>query len=161
MKKISIIILFLFLIVFFSVAEIEEINYNSTFIVYEDEKTEFIASKAYEDFFLVKNIPLNDILLEKVIENFIKKKYSNVKQEKYIRFYKYTWWGTDYFLDNEEHDGGPTSYIFLSNYDEENIANFFISKCKTDTTKLVGELYFYNMKHKNPYKPDTLIYHCK
>lgn len=53
------------------------------------------------------------------------------------------------------------SSYFLSEYEKEKIVIFDISKCKKDSAKLVGELYFYNMKHKNPYKPDTLIYHCK
>lgn len=162
MKKISVIVLFLFLLVFFSLAKIEEINYNSTFIIYEDKKTEFIASKAYEDFFLVKNTPLNDNSLKKSIEIFIRQKYNNVKQEKSISFYKYTW-ETDYFLDNKEHDGGTTSYIFLNNYNKENIANFFISKCKTDTTKLLGRFHFYGNDglENGKREIDTLIYHCK
>jgi hypothetical protein len=46
-------------------------------------------------------------------------------------------------------------------YSDEEIASFVISKSEKDTTKLVGKLFFYNMKGKNPYKPDTLIYHCK
>ena len=116
----------------------------------------------YEDFFLVKNIPLNDISLKKNIEIFIKQKYNHIKQEKSVDFYKYTG-KTDYFLDNKEHDGGPTSYIFLSNYDKENIATFIISKCKKDTTKLVGRFHFYGNSGlvSGKREIDTLIYYCK
>ena len=138
MKKINIIVFFLLLLlVFFYIVKKEERIYNSTFIIYKGEKTEFIASNVYEDFFLVKNIPLNDISLKKNIEIFIKQKYNHIKQEKSVDFYKYTG-ETDYFLDNKEHDGGPTSYIFLSNYDKENIATFIISKyyCCVDFLKI-------------------------
>ena len=56
MKKINIIVLFLLLLlVFLYIVKKEERIYNSTFIIYEGEKTEFIASNVYEDFFLVKN----------------------------------------------------------------------------------------------------------
>ena len=68
MKKIDIIVFFLLLLlVLFYIVKKEERIYNSTFIIYEGEKTEFIASNVYEDFFLVKNIPLNDISLNKNI----------------------------------------------------------------------------------------------
>ena len=163
MKKINIIVLFLLLLlVFLYIVKKEERIYNSTFIIYEGKKTEFIASNVYEDFFLVKNIPLNDISLKRTIEIFIKQKYNHTKQEKTVDFYKYTN-GTGYFLDDKEHDGGPTSYIFLSNYDKENIATFIISKCKKDTTKLVGRFHFYGNGGlvSGKREIDTLIYYCK
>ena len=56
MKKINIIVFFLLLLlVLFYIVKKEERIYNSTFIIYEGEKTEFIASNVYEDFFLVQN----------------------------------------------------------------------------------------------------------
>ena len=55
MKKINIIVLFLLLLVFLYIVKKEERIYNSTFIIYEGEKTEFIASNVYEDFFFGKN----------------------------------------------------------------------------------------------------------
>lgn len=83
MKKRYIVLLLFLLGVFYFV---KKEKYDSTFIVYENEKTEFIASKAYEDFFLVKNIPLNDILLEKVIETFIKKNIVMLSEKNMLDF---------------------------------------------------------------------------
>jgi len=42
------------------------------------------------------------------------------------------------------------------------MAVFEISECKKDSTKLVGELYFYgNAGFSSKREIDTLIYHCK
>ena len=45
-------------------------------------------------------------------------------------------------------------------YNDEKIAYFVISQCKDDSTKLVGELKFYN-QWGNFFKSDTIIYKCK
>ena len=87
MKKINIIVLFLLLLlVFLYIVKKEERIYNSTFIIYEGKKTEFIASNVYEDFFLVKNIPLNDISLKRTIEIFIKQNIILLKKKKLVTF---------------------------------------------------------------------------
>lgn len=77
-------------------------------------------------------------------------------------FYRYTS-DTEYFLDNEEHDGGPTSSIFLSNYKEYNVATYIISKCENDTTKFMGELIFYGLNgiDMSTKETDTLINNCQ
>ncbi|WP_288898697.1 hypothetical protein, partial [uncultured Capnocytophaga sp.] len=107
-------------------------------------------------------IPLNDISLKKNIEIFIKQKYNHIKQEKSVDFYKYTG-ETDYFLDNKEDIDGGFSDNALYDYPEDNIADYFVLKCKEDTTKLVGRFHFYGnagLKGKKR-EIDTLIYHCK
>ena len=78
----------------------------------------------------------------------------------YVGFYRYTS-DTKYFIENEGDNTGRFSQNSIIDYSDEEIASFVIYKCEKDTTKLVGKLFFYNMKGKNPYKPDTLIYHCK
>lgn len=127
------------------------------FISCREKGMEFIESKIYP-LYLVENIPKNDSIMKDGIKKFLFKE----KPLKSLRFYRYTW-GTSYFEDNAEHDGGPTSYIFLSNYNKENIANFVVSECEKDSTKLVGELFFYGnlgLENNSP-EIDTLIYHCK
>lgn len=108
----------------------------------KEKKTEFVHSEPSGNIILLKHYKEYD---EKIT---------------YFSFYRYTN-DTKYFLENRGDHTGGLSQNALYNYPEAEIAAFMISKCKKDSTKLVGELYFYNMKHKNPYKPDTLIYHCK
>ena len=66
-------------------------------------------------------------------------------------------------LKNKEDIDGGFSDNSLSDYPEDKIATFFISKCKKDSTKLVGKLYFYGNAGLEGSKReiDTLIYHCK
>lgn len=126
-----------------------------------NNKTEFIQSKAIGNLFLLRNPPKEDSLTKKLIRNFLLKnppKYAN--QLNRIDFYIYTS-NTKYFLDHEEDDPSGLSLgeEQLSFYDDDRIAVFSIGKCKKDTTKLVGELRFFN-EYGNFYKPDTLIYKC-
>ena len=123
-----------------------------------NRKIEFIQSETIPSLILVRNSIENDSLLKDQLISFIIKN----RHKNRIQFYKYTW-DTSYFLDNKEHDGGPTSYIFLSNYDKENIATFIISKCKKDTTKLIGRFHFYGNSGlvSGKREIDTLIYYCK
>lgn len=127
----------------------------------EEKKPEFVQSKAIKNLFLLKNPPAEDSLVKKEIRLFLlKNPHFYDKREDYdARFYEYTW-GTSYFLDNEEDDGGPTSIHFLDRYDDSEISSFSISRCENDTTKLVGKLRFYN-KYGDSYKPDTIIGKCK
>ncbi len=77
-------------------------------------------------------------------------------------FYRYTW-DTSYFIENKEDTDSGFSDNSLFDYPEDKIATFFISKCEKDSTKLVGELYFYGNAGLEGSKReiDTLIYHCK
>ena len=106
----------------------------------KEEKVEFVQSRAIPHFFLMKN--------------------PSIYKNDYVGFYRYTS-DTKYFIENEGDNTGGFSQNSIIDYSDEEIASFVISKCEKDTTKLVGKLFFYNMKGKNPYKPDTLIYHCK
>jgi hypothetical protein len=109
------------------------------------------------------NPPFKDSLLKKEISLFLIKNLqkNSKKKDFYARFYKYTW-GTSYFLENEEDDGGPTSLHFLDNYNDDNLASFFLSKCENDTTKLVGKYHFYGLKglYDGVDQTDTLLYKC-
>lgn len=104
-----------------------------------NRKTEFIDSKAVGGLFLIKNPPK----LEGKITH--------------IDFYKYSW-NTKYFLNHKEDRGGFSSEE-LGNYPEDDLASFIISKCKTDTTKLVGRFHFYGNR-SNLSQLDTIIYKC-
>lgn len=119
-------------------------------------KIEFVQSKVRTNLFLIKNPPKNDSLLKKEITLFLIKTHSKNDSVPKL-FYRYSW-NTKYFLDHEEDPGGFSSEELI-NYPEDNIANFIISKCENDKTKLVGELRFYN-EWGDHYKPDTIIYKC-
>ena len=122
----------------------------------KEEKIEFVQSRAIPALILIKNPPKSDSLLKTQIIDFVKENYYKER----IHFYRYTS-DTKYFIENEGDNTGGFSQNSIIDYSDEEIASFVISKCEKDTTKLVGKLFFYNMKGKNPYKPDTLIYHCK
>ena len=122
----------------------------------KEEKVEFVQSRAIPALILIKNPPKSDSLLKTQIIDFVKENYYKER----IHFYRYTS-DTKYFIENEGDNTGGFSQNSIIDYSDEEIASFVISKCEKDTTKLVGKLFFYNMKGKNPYKPDTLIYHCK
>ena len=122
----------------------------------KEEKVVFVQSRAIPALILIKNPPKSDSLLKTQIIDFVKENYYKER----IHFYRYTS-DTKSFIENEGDDTGGFSQNSITDYIEENMAVFEISKCEKDTIKLVGKLFFYNMKGKNPYKPDTLIYHCK
>ena len=122
----------------------------------KEGKIEFVQSNVFNGLYLIKNPPKSDSLLKTQLVNFLIKN----QPKKRIHFYKYTW-DTSYFVENKEDTDGGFSDNALYDYPEDDIAIFDVYKCRQDTTKLVGKLFFYNMKGKNPYKPDTLIYHCK
>ena len=132
----------------------------------KEEKIDFVQSRAIPALILIKNPPKSDSLLKTQIIDFLMKNslksdyLSKIQPKKGIHFYRYTS-DTKYFIENEGDDTGGFSQNSIIDYSDEEIASFVISKCEKDTTKLVGKLFFYNMKGKNPYKPDTLIYHCK
>ena len=132
----------------------------------KEEKIEFVQSNVFNKLYLIKNPPKSDSLLKSQIIDFLMKNslksdfMLKIKPKKGIHFYRYTS-DTKYFIENEGDNTGGFSQNSIIDYSDEEIASFVISKCEKDTTKLVGKLFFYNMKGKNPYKPDTLIYHCK
>jgi hypothetical protein len=105
----------------------------------EEEKTEFVNSKVYSHLFLIKSPPNDKMKLPE------------------IDFYRYSW-NTKYFLDHEEDPGGFSSKE-LGNYPEDDLASFIVSKCKNDTTKLVGRFHFYGNR-SNLSQLDTIIYKC-
>ena len=123
----------------------------------KEEKIEFVQSRAIPALILIKNPPKSDSLLKTQIIDFVKENYYKER----IHFYRYTS-DTKYFIENEGDDTGGFSQNSITDYTEENIATFFISKCEKDTTKLVGKLYFYgNAGFSSKVEIDTLIYHCK
>ncbi len=133
----------------------------------KEEKVEFVQSRAIPALILIKNPPKSDSLLKTQIINFLMKNslksdyLSKTQLKEGIDFYRYTS-DTKYFIENEGDDTGGFSQNSITDYTEENIATFFISKCEKDTTKLVGKLYFYgNTGFSSKVEIDTLIYHCK
>ena len=133
----------------------------------KEEKIEFVQSRAIPALILIKNPPKSDSLLKTQIIDFLMKNslksdfMLKIQPEKGIHFYRYTS-DTKYFIENEGDDTGGFSQNSITDYTEENIATFFISKCEKDSTKLVGELYFYgNAGFSSKREIDTLIYHCK
>jgi len=124
----------------------------------KEEKVEFVQSRAIPALILIKNPPKSDSLLKTQIIDFLQ---ANNKDKKYFSFYRYTS-NTYYFLENKEETTGGFSQNALYDYPEADIAVFEISECKKDSTKLVGELYFYgNAGFSSRREIDTLIYHCK
>ena len=140
----------------------------------KEEKIEFVQSKVKPSTFLLKNLPRDGKFIKEEIKSFLSKNLphqdSLIKKEfiiaenfyqKQIFFYRYTW-DTSYFIENKEDTDGGFSDNSLSDYPEDKIATFFISKCEKDSTKLEGELYFYgNAGFSSKREIDTLIYHCK
>ena len=124
----------------------------------KEEKVEFVQSRAIPALILIKNPPKSDSLLKTQIIDFLQ---ANNNDKKYFSFYRYTS-NTYYFLENKEETTGGFSQNALYDYPEDDIAVFEISECKKDSTKLVGELYFYgNAGFSSKREIDTLIYHCK
>ena len=143
----------------------------------KEEKVEFVQSKVKPSTFLLKNLPRDDKSIKEEIKSFLSKNLphqdsliKNKKEfiiaenfyQKQIFFYRYTW-DTSYFIENKEDTDGGFSDNSLFDYPEDKIATFFISKCEKDSTKLVGELYFYGNAgfEDSITEIDTLIYHCK
>ena len=133
----------------------------------KEEKIGFVQSRAIPALILIKNPPKSDSLLKTQIIDFLMKNslksdfMLKIQPEKGIHFYRYTS-DTKYFIENEGDDTGGFSQNSITDYTEDDIAIFFISKCEKDSTKLVGELYFYgNAGFSSKREIDTLIYHCK
>ena len=133
----------------------------------KEEKVECVQSKVFNGLYLIKNPSRSDSLLKTQIIDFLMKNslksdyLSKTQLKEGIDFYRYTS-DTKYFIENEGDDTGGFSQNSITDYTEENIATFFISKCEKDTTKLVGKLYFYgNTGFSSKVEIDTLIYHCK
>ena len=123
----------------------------------KEEKIEFVQSRAIPALILIKNPPKSDSLLKTQIIDFVKENYYKER----IHFYRYTS-DTKYFIENEEENTGGFSQNALYDYPEDDIAVFEISEYKKDSTKLVGELYFYgNAGFSSKREIDTLIYYCK
>ena len=133
----------------------------------KEEKVEFVQSRAIPALILIKKPPKSESLLKTQIINFLMKNSHKsdfmlkIQPKKGIHFYKYTS-DTKYFIENEGDDTGGFSQNSITDYIEENMAVFEISKCEKDSTKLVGELYFCgNADFSHKTEIDTLIYHCK
>ena len=133
----------------------------------KEEKVEFVQSNVFNKLYLIKNPSKSDSLLKTQIIDFLMKNSHKsdfmlkIQPKKGIHFYKYTS-DTKYFIENEGDDTGGFSQNSITDYTEDDIATFFISKCEKDTTKLVGKLYFYgNAGFSSKVEIDTLIYHCK
>ena len=123
----------------------------------KEEKIEFVQSRAIPALILIKNPPKSDSLLKTQIIDFVKENYYKER----IHFYRYTS-DTKYFIENRGDNTGGFSQNALYDYPEDDMAVFEISECKKDSTKLVGELYFYgNAGFSSKREIDTLIYHCK
>lgn len=131
----------------------------------QKKKVEFVQSKVYKNLFLIKNFPKEDSLLKKDIKLFLIKNsylYNYKQKNNYynIEFYKYTL-DMGYFIENEEYDGFGAKV--LSTHNDDLLGAFIISKCEKDSTKLVGELFYYGLKGSDDGQKeiDTLIYNCK
>ncbi|MWB96621.1 hypothetical protein GON26_19840 [Flavobacterium sp. GA093] len=127
----------------------------------EEDKPEFIKSKAIGGLFLLKNPPKEDSLVKNLVKKFLlNNSKKNLKRMPDIDFYRYTS-DTKYFLNHKEDDPSGLSLgeEQLSFYEEEKIAVFSISKCENDNANLIGELRFYN-EYGNFYRPDTIIFKC-
>ena len=124
----------------------------------KEEKIEFVQSRAIPALILIKNPPKSDSLLKTQIIDFVKENYYKER----IHFYRYTS-DTKYFIENRGDNTGGFSQNALYDYPEDDIAVFEISECKKDSTKLVGELYFYGNAgfEDSITEIDTLIYYCK
>ena len=123
----------------------------------KEEKVEFVQSRAIPALILIKNPPKSDSLLKTQIIDFVKENYYKER----IHFYRYTS-DTKYFIENRGDNTGGFSQNALYDYPEDDMAVFEISECKKDSTKLVGELYFYgNAGFSSKREIDTLIYYCK
>ena len=123
----------------------------------KEEKIEFVQSRAIPALILIKNPPKSDSLLKTQIIDFVKENYYKER----IHFYRYTS-DTKYFIENRGDNTGGFSQNALYDYPEDDMGVFEISECKKDSTKLVGELYFYgNAGFSSKREIDTLIYHCK
>ena len=123
----------------------------------KEEKIEFVQSRAIPALILIKNPPKSDSLLKTQIIDFVKENYYKER----IHFYRYTS-DTKYFIENRGDNTGGFSQNALYDYPEDDMAVFEISECKKDSTKLVGELYFYgNAGFSSKREIDTLIYYCK
>ena len=125
----------------------------------KEEKVEFVQSKVFNGLYLIKNPSRSDSLLKTQIIDFLQ---ANNNGKKYFSFYRYTS-NTYYFLENKEETTGGFSQNALYDYPEDELAFFLVSKCKKDTTKLVGRFHFYGNAGLEGSKReiDTLIYHCK
>ena len=134
----------------------------------KEEKVEFVQSNVFNGLYLIKSPPKSDSLLKTQIIDFLMKNslksdyLSKTQLKEGIDFYRYTS-DTKYFIENEEENTGGFSQNALYDYPEDDIAVFEISECKKDSTKLVGELYFYGNAgfEDSITEIDTLIYHCK
>ena len=123
----------------------------------KEKKVKLVQSRAIPALILIKNPPKSDSLLKTQIIDFVKENYYKER----IHFYRYTS-DTKYFIENRGDNTGGFSQNALYDYPEDDMAVFEISECKKDSTKLVGELYFYgNAGFSSKREIDTLIYHCK
>jgi stress response protein SCP2 len=107
--------------------------------------------------FLLKNPPSKDSLIKTLIKEFLLKNPSKYKNNRSTIFYKYTS-ETKYFIDHLPDPGGFSSNE-LENVDNQRLAVFDISKCETDTSKLIGEFYYYGINYDLS-QIDTIIYKC-
>ena len=120
----------------------------------QEEKIEFIRSKVSKDVFLIKNPPKEDSLLKKEIVSFLRKdSLKDLRELSKINFYRYSS-NTNYFIENLPDLGGFSSEE-LSDYPEDNLAFFRISKYNENNLKKEGLLYFYI---DDFYKPDTIFF---
>lgn len=123
-----------------------------------EEKSEFVKSKVMSNKFFMKNYPSDDLLTKKLVKGFIIKNQQEYKKNDLLIFYKYNS-DTKYFVDNLPDSGGFSSNE-LEDIEDQELAVFSISKCETDTTKLIGKYYYYGINH-NLTETDTIIYKCK
>lgn len=126
----------------------------------KERKTEFIQSEVINKLILVKNPPKQDSLIKNKLIEFLIRNPKRLREGSLVEFYRYTS-NTEYFLTNKEDSGGFSSEEIADYQDVDGIARFRISKCENDSTKLVGELRFYNINEYNFYKPDTIIFKCR
>ncbi|MDR3025152.1 hypothetical protein [Chryseobacterium sp.] len=125
----------------------------------KEKKVEFVESKVIKGFFVVKNLPKEDSLLQNQLVDFVVKN-PKIPNDSSIHFYSDNS-DTRYFLDQLPDPGGFSSHE-LEDIEDYNIAKLFFIKCKNDSSKFIGELYYKGLHTKGSryIKIDTIVNKC-
>ena len=125
----------------------------------KEKKIEFVESKVIKGFFVVKNPPKEDFLLQKQLVNFVVKN-PKIPSDSSIHFYSENS-NTKYFLNHVPDPGGFSSNE-LEDIEHYNIAKIFFFRCKNDSSKFIGELYYKGLFTNGSRftRVDTIINKC-
>lgn len=125
----------------------------------EEKKTEFVESKVIKGFFIVKYPPKEDFLLQNELVDFVIKN-PKIPSDSSIHFYSDNS-DTRYFLDQLPDPGGFSSHE-IEDIEDYNVAKVFFIRCKNDSSKVIGELYYKGLYEKGSryIKIDTIVNKC-